>query len=172
MGHDFRFQVVPLAEAVAEPQVSRVNEKQIVLVVDDEPLIVDSLAAILATKGFEVLKAYNGTSALEVALERPPHLLLTDVAMPGMNGIELAMAVASAMPECRVLLFSAHASTLDLGKARMAGYDFPLMAKPLHPVEMLKRVSQSLQEAPRNRVQRPTAAEESHSIWSMTQATA
>jgi DNA-binding response OmpR family regulator len=169
MGHDFKFQVVPLMEAV-ESTSSRENQRSVVLVVDDEPLIVDSLAAILATKGFEVLKAYNGAAALEVALERSPNLLLTDVAMPGMNGIELAMAVSGAMPECRVLLFSAHASTLDLGKARAAGYDFPLMAKPLHPVEMLKRVSESLKAAPRNRVQR---TEEQHtSIWSMTQVPA
>lgn len=170
MGHDFKFEVVPLAEAVAEPEISHHNQKPVVLVVDDEQLIVDSLAAILTTKGFEVLKAYNGSAALEVALERPLDLLLTDVAMPGMNGIELAMAVSVAMPECRVLLFSAHASALDLAKARAAGFDFPLMAKPLHPVEMLKRVSESLLRAPRNRVQR---REEPHTaMWSMTQATA
>ena len=170
MGHDFNFEVVPLAEAVAEPEVPCDNEKPVVLVVDDEPIIVDSLAAILAKKGFEVLKAYNGAEALEVALERPPHLLLTDVAMPGMNGIELAMAVAGAMPECRVLLFSAHASMSDLARARAAGFDFPLMAKPLHPLEMLKRVADSLRGAPRNRVQH---VEEPHpALWSMTQATA
>src|ERR1700722_14466016 len=169
MGHDFRFQVVPLAEVVESVGACE-NEKLVVLVVDDEPLIVDSLAAILGSKGYQVLKAYNGSEALEVALDRMPHLLLTDVAMPGMNGIDLAMAVSGAMPETRVLLFSAHASTLDLGKAREAGFDFPLMAKPLHPVEMLKRVSETLKGAPLNRVQR---AEEQHSaMWCMTQATA
>ena len=169
MGHDFKFEVVPIAEAV-ESENPRENETPVVLVVDDEPLIVDTLGAILTTKGFKVLKAYNGSAALEVALERPPHLLLTDVAMPGMNGIDLAMAVSGAMPECRVLLFSAHASTLDLAKARAAGFDFPLMAKPLHPVEMLKRVAESLRGAARNRVQR---IEEPHpALWSMTEANA
>jgi DNA-binding response OmpR family regulator len=147
MGHDFNFEVVPLTEEVVNPG-STEEETPVVLVVDDEPLIVDSLGAILASSGLAVLKAYDGSSALEVALATPPHLLLTDVAMPGMNGIELAMAVAEAMPSCRILLFSAHASTLDLHKPRLAGYDFPLLAKPMHPREMLKQVHARLRMKP------------------------
>src|SRR6202034_1179640 len=105
MGHDFKFQVVPLAEAAKEPEISGDDgEAPVVLVVDDEPLIVTGLAATITHSGLTVLQAYNGADALEIALETPPQLLLTDVAMPGMNGIDLAMAVASAMPECKVLL--------------------------------------------------------------------
>ncbi len=156
MAHDFRFQVIPIAEAVQQTVHPRLDDtlndsaddKPVVLVVDDEPLIADSLAAILGTAGFSVLKAYNGTSALELAMASTPQLLLTDVAMPGMNGIDLAMAVADALPETKVLLFSAHASSLDLAEARGAGFDFPLMAKPMHPREMLRQVSACLYGEP------------------------
>jgi CheY-like chemotaxis protein len=156
MGHEFKFEVIPLAEAVREPQMPEETEQPVVLVVDDEPLIVDSLAAILGSSGFTVLKAYNGASALEVAMETPPHLLLTDVAMPGMNGIDLAMTVADALPACKVVLFSAHASTVDLRQSRAAGFDFALLAKPIHPLEMLKQVHFHLQSKPeQKRMSRP-----------------
>jgi DNA-binding response OmpR family regulator len=148
MGHDFRFQVIPISEAVEQTVHMEAEDKPVVLVVDDEPLIADSLAAILDTAGYAVLKAYDGSSAMDVAIASPPHLLLTDVAMPGMNGIDLAMAVADALPETRVLLFSAHASSLDLTEARSAGFDFSLMAKPMHPRDMLKRVSACLYSEP------------------------
>jgi CheY-like chemotaxis protein len=148
MAHDFRFQVIPISEAVEQTVHQEPDAKPVVLVVDDEPLIVDSLAAILGTAGYSVLKAYNGASALDVAIASPPHLLLTDVAMPGMNGIDLAIAIAGALPETKVLLFSAHASALDLTEARSAGFDFSLIAKPMHPRDMLKRVSACLYGEP------------------------
>ncbi len=152
MGHEFHFEVIPVAEAMEQGQVAEQEEElPVVMVVDDEPLIADSLAAILGTAGLHVLKAYDGSSALELAIAQPPQLLVTDVAMPGMNGIDLAMAIAEAIPSCRVLLFSAHASSLDLGGARSAGFDFPLLSKPIHPREMLRRVNDSLQGQPARR---------------------
>jgi len=77
-------------------------------------------------------------------MEQPPDQLLSDVAMPGMDGITLAMTVADTLPHCRVILFSGHASTRDLTAARAAGYDFPLLAKPIHPKEMLQRIFAAL----------------------------
>jgi CheY-like chemotaxis protein len=170
MGHEFKFEVVPLTEVSEGPDVVAEEEIPVVLVVDDEPLIVNSLAAILSHAGLKVTTAYNGAAALEAALEMPPHLLLTDVAMPGMNGVDLAMAVSSAMPECRVLLFSAHASMLDLSRARAAGFDFPVLAKPLHPLEMLKRVFAAL-EAPLAGIVRDRKVTESFPLplWAMPQ---
>jgi len=84
-----------------------------------------------------------------MAQHKLPDLLLSDVMMPGMNGIDLAMAVATELPLCKVLLFSGHASVRDLAPAYAEGFDFPLMTKPMHPVEMLKRVFESLQWQPR-----------------------
>jgi DNA-binding response OmpR family regulator len=144
MGYDFTFQVIPISEAVDATAPMDQDHKPVVLIVDDEPLIADSLAVILSNAGFCVLRAYNGAAALDLAIASAPHLLLTDVAMPGMNGVDLAMAVSDALPETKVLLFSAHASSLDLTEARGAGFDFPLLAKPMHPREMLKQISACL----------------------------
>ena len=75
------------------------------------------------------------------ALSRLPHLLITDVAMPGMTGIELAIHFRKTQPECKVLLFSGQASTADLlEKARAQGYDFDLLAKPIHPADLLAKL--------------------------------
>lgn len=61
-----------------------------VLIVDDDRPIVEALAGVLAEEGFSVRKAYDGLSALQEAEIAPPDLVLSDIAMPGMNGIALA----------------------------------------------------------------------------------
>jgi CheY-like chemotaxis protein len=171
MGHDFSFEVVPLSEVSDGAEVVADEEMPDVLVVDDEPLIANSLAAILAHSGLRVVRAHSGPAALHAALQTPPRLLLTDVAMPGLNGVDLGMAVATALPKCQVLLFSAHAPLLDLTRAQAAGFDFPVIAKPLHPIEMLKRVFAAL-ETPVARPARERQMTESHPLpfWAMPQA--
>jgi DNA-binding response OmpR family regulator len=117
----------------------------IVLVVDDESIIADTLAEILTRSGYEGIAAYDGDSALETALLRPPEMLIADVVLPGMSGIELAITVRRVFPECRIILFSGQASTADLlAAARQDGHHFALLNKPLHPQDLLKRVSQDL----------------------------
>jgi DNA-binding NtrC family response regulator len=91
------------------------------------------------------VRAYDARTALEIASVRAPDLLISDVAMPEMNGVELALGMVSMAPECKVVLFSGHARSVDLMRAYDAGYDFPLMAKPMHPSEMLGQVAKSLQ---------------------------
>ncbi|MES2391292.1 MAG: response regulator [Acidobacteriota bacterium] len=115
-----------------------------VLIVDDESMVADTLAMILGRAGFATLTAYCGAAALEIAQAVPPELLISDVAMPGMDGIELAVAVVNTWPDCKVLLFSGHATAADLMAARSAGYSFPLLAKPVHPAEMVRQVQASL----------------------------
>jgi DNA-binding response OmpR family regulator len=141
------FQTVPLAQ-LALKGVTRQTDppKPVVLVVDDETLIADSLAAILRQNGFAAIAAYDGRSALEIARVDPPDLLLSDVAMPGMSGIDLAIAISQATPGCKVILFSGQATTVDLlSTARDAGHDFTTLAKPLHPTELLARISETLE---------------------------
>jgi CheY-like chemotaxis protein len=147
MSPDLRFQVIPLAEVpfnAPSPRNSRA--KPVVLVVDDERVIADTLSIILSKNGFSVLTAYDGKSALELASVAPPDLLLSDVMMgPGMDGTELAIATVSAFPGCKVLLFSGHAATRDLlEKAREAGHAFALLTKPLHPADLLARITESI----------------------------
>jgi DNA-binding NtrC family response regulator len=118
---------------------------KIILVVDDEQRIADTLALILRRNGYETAVAYEGASALAHCSTIQPDLLLTDVVMPGMDGIELAGAVSKKFPECKVLLFSGHAATAELlDRAREQGYDFPLLSKPVHPEVLLKKVADLL----------------------------
>lgn len=117
--------------------------KPFILVVDDERRIADTLALILNTKDYTAEAAHGGASALEICRQRPPDLVVTDIVMPGMNGIELAIAIRGQFPDCRILLFSGQAETLEiLENARRRGYHFELLAKPLHPEELLKKVKE------------------------------
>lgn len=135
------FTIVPIEEVpFDDARLSSERHRPVVMIVDDESVVADSLATILSRAGFATMTAYDGRTALELARAVPPELLISDVAMPAMNGIELAVAVVNAIPECQVLLFSGHATTKDLTAARAAGYNFPLLRKPIHPAEMVKRV--------------------------------
>jgi CheY-like chemotaxis protein len=62
----------------------------LVLIVDDDRPIVEALAGVLVDEGYRVLKVYDGLSALQEAEIQPPDLVLSDIAMPGLNGIALA----------------------------------------------------------------------------------
>jgi len=119
--------------------------RPVVLVVDDESIIADTLAEILTRSGYDGIAAYDGDSALETALLRPPEMLITDVVLPGMSGIELAITVRRIFPDCKVILFSGQASTADLlAAAREEGHHFTLLNKPLHPQDLLHRISEDL----------------------------
>jgi CheY-like chemotaxis protein len=112
-----------------------------ILVVDDEKRIADTLALILDSEGYSAEAAYEGASALEICRRKVPDLILSDVVMPCMNGIELAIAVRQQFPDCYILLFSGQADTAEiLEDAKRRGYDFELLAKPLHPEELLTRI--------------------------------
>jgi DNA-binding response OmpR family regulator len=112
-----------------------------VLVVDDEHLVADTLAIILNQHGFEARAVYSGEAAIEAAGEFHPDLLLVDVIMPELDGIDVAVRVRQVEPGTRVLLFSGQAGTTDLlESARAHGHDFEILAKPVAPVELLARV--------------------------------
>lgn len=137
-------EVVPMSEVPMGDVAGTVADRWMVLVVDDEPLVADTLAMILTRAGYYAMRAYDAQSALEIASVQTPDLLISDVAMPVMNGVELAVAMVSMAPECRVVLFSGHARSADLVRAYDAGHHFPLMSKPMHPTEVLRQVARSL----------------------------
>jgi CheY-like chemotaxis protein len=116
-----------------------------VLVVDDEVAIADTTATILCLSGYEATAAYDGNDALEAALLAPPHLVITDVVMPGMNGIELGITIQRVFPDCQILLFSGQASTVDLlAAAGPAARRFTLLSKPVRPERLLATVKETL----------------------------
>lgn len=145
MSPKLQFDVIPLLEVPTEDALEVHGSRPVVLVVDDEKVIADTLSIILKKSGFSAITAYDGPTALRLANDLKPHLLITDVMMPGMTGIELAITMTHTIPECKILLFSGQAATVDLlEKARDAGYDFTTLTKPVHPTDMLKRISECL----------------------------
>ncbi len=117
----------------------------LILVVDDEPLIAETLAAILNNSGLAALTAPDGLAALEIAQLMPPEMLISDVAMPGMNGFDLAVEVTKATPDCEIILFSGQATASDLeAMNHAAGRDFVTLIKPVHPADLLARVYERL----------------------------
>ena len=88
------------------------------------------------------------TDAAEAARVEKPDFLLTDVMMPKLNGIELALKVKELNPRCCVLLFSGQASTSDLlARASEEGHCFDVLAKPVHPLELLEKIQELLGES-------------------------
>jgi DNA-binding response OmpR family regulator len=114
---------------------------QRVYIVDDEWIIAETLAAILNRNGFRAQAFHSPNRALVRALDQPPDILLTDVMMPDLSGIDLAISLRRANSNCRILLFSGQAGAVDLlCDARRRGYDFELLHKPLHPMQLLLRL--------------------------------
>jgi CheY-like chemotaxis protein len=113
-----------------------------VLVVDDEKPLADTLAWILQGEGHEAFAVYDGHAALKKSESFNPDCVISDVIMPGMNGIELCSAIEKRHPNCQLLLFSGHAFTGELlAKARAEGHTWELLAKPMDPEELLAKVA-------------------------------
>lgn len=121
-----------MPETAAKPKV---------LVADDERVIADTLAMILNQSGFETKAVYSGEKALELAAIFEPDMLISDVIMADLNGIDAAIRIRAILPNIKILLFSGQAATADLlEKARMQGYEFEILAKPVHPQDLLSRL--------------------------------
>jgi DNA-binding response OmpR family regulator len=136
--------VVPISSA---PPADTSAMRPVVLVVDDESVIADTLTEILSRSGYAAITAYDADEALEIALTTPPEMLITDVILPGMNGIELAIKIRRIFPDCKILLFSGQAATVDLlASANGAGHHFNLLNKPIHPRDLLAKVSEGLKD--------------------------
>ena len=115
--------------------------KGVVLVVDDERVIADTLSMILNQSGFEARAVYSGEGALEMAHSFEPDMLISDVIMADLNGIDAAIRIRALLPGIKVLLFSGQAATADLLEiARAQGYEFEILAKPVHPQDLLSRL--------------------------------
>jgi CheY-like chemotaxis protein len=120
-------------------------KQKLILVVDDEPAILMTAAAILDMQGYRTATASDGLAALERALELKPDLVLSDVVMPRMNGVQLAIELKQRLPSTSVLLFSGNAATADIMEvARTQGHEFNILAKPVPMDELLAAVKSSL----------------------------
>ncbi len=113
-----------------------------VLIVDDERTLADTLALIVTRGGYESMAVYNGREAVEAAILFKPHAVISDVMMPGMNGIELARYFAENYSGCRVLLLTGHDSAAKLVEASLScGYVVNVLTKPVMPQTILAFVA-------------------------------
>ena len=114
-----------------------------IIVVDDEPLIADTLVNILIGEGHNAFAVSDGESAIKWAEMIVPDVVVTDVIMPGLDGIETAKAIMKLVPRCRIILFSGQAASVDLvAKAKREGYLFEVLAKPINPEALLSAIHQ------------------------------
>lgn len=117
------------------------SAKPKVLVADDERVIADTLAIILNQSGFEATAVYSGEKAVEVAEALRPDMLISDVIMTDLNGIDAAIKIRAMLPSCKILLFSGQAATADLlDRAQGQGHQFEILAKPVHPQDLLAKL--------------------------------
>jgi CheY-like chemotaxis protein len=121
--------------------VSGSTSRPRVLVADDEQVIANTLAIILKQAGYEARAVFSGEKAVEALDTFKPDMLISDVIMTGMTGIEAAIITRQRMPNCKILLFSGQAATADLlEKARTQGHEFEILAKPVHPTDLLAKL--------------------------------
>jgi DNA-binding NtrC family response regulator len=116
-------------------------EKKLVFILDDEVVIASTLAMILRSQGLDTRSFSEPLKALEAARSQSPSLIISDILMPSMSGIDLAIQVQNDCPDCKVLLFSGQPGAKDrLQEARDSGLRFRMLAKPVYPGELLKAI--------------------------------
>jgi CheY-like chemotaxis protein len=120
------------------------DKKVRIIVIDDEAVIAETVVEILNDEGFEATAVGNGASAVEVARTLQPDIVLSDVIMPGLNGIETGIKIREIVPDCKIILFSGQAATVDLlEKAREQGHHFEILAKPIRPEQLISVIRAS-----------------------------
>lgn len=131
-------------ESLAEEAVGKIPQGSgTVLVVDDEPILGEMLQRMLSSIGYEVLLCSSSTEALEVFTQQRARitLVLTDMTMPVMNGVELARRIKQLSPAMPVVLCTGFSETMDEKRARRMGIDGYMM-KPV----ILDKLAQTLHD--------------------------
>ncbi|MGH9561875.1 MAG: response regulator [Terracidiphilus sp.] len=118
------------------------SQSQTVFVVDDDPGTASTIAAILNASGFQVTTFTDPEKAVQAAELSCPGILISDVVMPQLNGVELAIKFKAACPKCKILLFSGNASANSFMKvATEQGHAFTLMSKLILPEELVAAIA-------------------------------
>jgi DNA-binding NtrC family response regulator len=113
-----------------------------IIVVDDEPIIADTLVDILNGEGYRAVAVSDGASALKWAAMIKPDAVISDDKMPDLNGIDTAKEILKLLPQCRIILFSGHAASTELlNDAKKDGFEFEVLAKPVNPDQLLSMLA-------------------------------
>jgi DNA-binding response OmpR family regulator len=121
-----------------------------VLVVDDDPVILRLLQVNFDLEGIEVVTAVDGEEGLKLARSDPPDLVISDIMMPKVNGLELLAALRSSPDTASlpVILLSAKAQVADVQRGLELGAD-DYVTKPFDPLELIDRVYKVLAKSRR-----------------------
>lgn len=120
-----------------------------ILIVDDYPDALDVWELYLRSSGFVVLTASDGLQALSLAREALPGVIVMDLELPGLSGIEVARALRSNEPTCRIPLIAVtgHSDRSELAEAQRAGFD-ALIVKPCDPPTLVAEIHRLLRSPP------------------------
>ncbi len=125
-----------------------------ILVVDDDPKIVEIVSLYLKREGYRVLAAYDGGQALEIARQKQPDLIVLDLMLPGLDGMDVCRLLRDES-DVPILMLTARASDEDKLRGFDVGAD-DYLTKPFNPRELVARVRAILrrvegeEEAPRD----------------------
>jgi len=114
-----------------------------ILIVDDEPTILQSLGGLLSDEGFEITTAANGYEALKIVDTASPDLVLLDIWMPGIDGIETLKEIKKENPHIQVIIISGHGTIETAVKATKLGA-FDLIEKPLSIDKVIVAINNAL----------------------------
>jgi DNA-binding response OmpR family regulator len=113
-----------------------------VLLVDDEVEFVRTLAERLQIRGIQALVAVDGAEALQVVEEQKPPIVVLDVMMPGMGGIDVLQRLKENHPDIQVILLTGHGSTKEGVRGMHLGA-FDYLMKPVHIEELIKKMDEA-----------------------------
>ena len=116
-----------------------------ILLVDNQDIVLSAAEAALRKEGYAIYKAKNGAEGLKIATQLHPHLIITDIVMPRMDGVEMykALATNGEIEHIPVLALSAKTTAEDEANLLDMGF-FDFIAKPINPVRLAARVRRAL----------------------------
>lgn len=146
--------------------------KQNILVVDDEPVARQSLTDILKLEGYIVSAVPNGQAAVEHVRTHAVDLMIVDLKMPGMDGLEVIQVVNQTSPETEIILLTAHGSMDSAVQAlRLRIHDY--LSKPASPPQILASVKKGLsRRTTKNRVVASSTNDNAQDIFTLKDGTA
>jgi len=130
--------------AIEDKNLSTQPKDQTIFVVDDESVIAQTVGIILRNAGYEARSFSEPGAALDAASGQSPDLLVTDMSMPEMNGIELATRMQELRPQCKVLVISGQMLTLPSAAKGDDTTHFDFLPKPVHPLKLLQTIEHVL----------------------------
>lgn len=118
--------------------------RPVALVIEDDSILATTLAAILNGNGIAAIIASDAFSALDTALVIPPEIVIADLGLPGMNGLDLVCEITRAVSDCDAIVFAGQFSGGLLDRMLAPGSRFKVLTKPVHPADLLNTVFEIL----------------------------